>query len=47
MRLDQAKETSKYGILVQFKAPSRERIAILPNTVTCNRSLRHTARRLH
>ena len=56
MRLDQAKDrtiqkyletSSKYGILVQFKARSGEMIAILPNTVTCNRSLRHTARRLH
>ena len=37
----------KYGSLVQFKARSQERIAILPNTVTCNRSLRHIARRLH
>ena len=37
----------KYGILVQFKARSEERIAILTNTVTCNRSLQHTARRLH
>ena len=39
--------SSKYNILVQFKARSGERIAILPNTVTCNRSRRHTARRLH
>ena len=39
--------SSKYGILVQFKARSGERIAILPNTVTCNRSLQHTACSLH
>ena len=32
-------------MLVQ--ARSGERIAILPNTVTCNRSPRHFARRLH
>ena len=37
----------KYGILVQFKARSAERIAILPNNVTCSCSLQHTARRLH
>ena len=46
MRLVQAKDrsiqkyletSSKYGMLVQFKARSGERIAILPNTVTCNR----------
>ena len=44
MRLDQAKDrsiqkyletSSKYGILVQFKARSGERIAILPNTAVC------------
>ena len=33
---------SKYSILVQFEARSTERIAFLPNTVTCSRSLRHT-----
>ena len=27
---------------VQFEARSRERLAILPNTVTCSRSLQHT-----
>ena len=52
MRLDQAKDrsiqkylesSSKYGILVQCKDRSGERIANLPNTNTCNRSLRHTA----
>ena len=37
----------KYGILVQFKADSRERFAILPNTVTCSRSLQHTTRSSH
>ena len=55
MRLEQSKghsiqkyldTSSKYGFLVQFEARSKERIAILPNTVTCSRSLRHTARRL-
>ena len=38
---------SKYGILVQFEARSRERLAILPNKVTCSRSLQHTACSLH
>ena len=33
----------KYSILVQFEARSRERLAILPNTLTCSRSLQHTA----
>ena len=56
MRLDQAKDrsiqecletSSKYCILVQFEARSRERIAILSGTVTCNRPPQHTARRLH
>ena len=28
--------------LVQFEARSRERLAILPNTVACSRSLQHT-----
>ena len=37
----------KFGILVQFKTHSGERIAILPNTITRNCSLKHTARRLH
>ena len=45
MRLVQAKDrsvqeyletSSKNGILVQFKVRSEERIAILPNTVTCS-----------
>ena len=39
--------SSKYGILVQFGARSRERLAILPDTVTCSRSLQHTACSLH
>ena len=52
MRLDQAKDrsiqqcletSSKYCILVQFDARSEERIAILSNTITRNRSLQHTA----
>ena len=33
----------KYCMFVQFKARSGDWIAILPNTVTCNRSLQHTA----
>ena len=56
MRSDETKDramqeyletTSKYSILVQFKARSRERRAILPYTVTCSRSLQHTACSLH
>ena len=52
MRLGQAKDcttqqyletSSKYGILVQFEARSRERLAIISNTITCSRSLQHTA----
>ena len=39
--------SSKYGILVQFETRSRERIAILPNAVACNRPLQHTACNLH
>ena len=39
--------SSTHGILVQFQAHSGERTAILPKTVTCNRSLQHTAHRLH
>ena len=38
---------SKYCILVQFETRSRERIAILPNTVACNRPLQHTTSCLH
>ena len=34
--------SSKYGTLVQFGVRSEERIAILSNTVTCNRPLQHT-----
>ena len=41
------KPFSKYCKLVQLKARSEERITILPNTVTCSRSQKHTARRLH
>ena len=52
MRLGQAKDrtiqkyletSSKLSVLVQFEARSEERIAILSNTVTRNRSLQHTA----
>ena len=35
------------NILVQFEARSRERLAILPDRVTCSRSLQHTACSLH
>ena len=38
---------SKYATVVQFEARSRERLAILPDTVTCSRSLQHTAYSLH
>ena len=38
---------SKYSILVQFEARSRERLAILPNTATRSRSPRHTTHSLH
>ena len=31
--------TSRYGILVQFNARSRERTAILPNKISCGRPL--------
>ena len=34
--------SSKHGVLVQFKGRSEKRIAILSNTITRNRSLRHT-----
>ena len=53
MRLEQAQDrtiqkyletSSKHGgVLVQFKARSEERIALLSNTITRNRSLQHTA----
>ena len=55
-RLDKTKDcsiqkyletSSKYCILVQFEARSRERFAFLPNTVTCSRSPRHTTCSLH
>ena len=35
--------SSKHSGLVQFKARSEERIAVLSNTITHNRSLQHTA----
>ena len=41
------KTSSKYGILVQFETCSRERIAILPNTVARIRPLQHTTSGLH
>ena len=56
MRLDEAKDCSKqkyleppskYCILVHIETRSRERIAILPNTVACNRPLQHTTSCLH
>ena len=37
------KTVSKYCILVQFEVRSRERLAILPNTIRRNRPLSHTA----
>ena len=52
MRLGQAKDrsiqkyletSSKHSVLVQFKTRSEERIALLSNTITRNRSLQHTA----
>ena len=47
-RIQEYLETpSKYSMLVQFEARSRERLAILPDTVTCSRSLQHTACSLH
>ena len=39
--------SSEYSILVQFEARSREKIAVLPNAVTCSRSLRHSTCRFH
>ena len=56
MRLDKAKDcsiqkyldtSSEYSILVQFETRSRERTAVLPNKVACNRPLRHTTSCLH
>ena len=50
-RLDETKDRvifehletpSKYCMLMQFEVRSRERPAILPNTVTCSRSPQHT-----
>ena len=38
---------SEYNMLVQSEARPRERIAILPNTVTCSRSPQHTTCSLH
>ena len=52
MRLGQAKArtkqkylktSSKHSVLVQFKARPEERIAVLTNTITRNRSLQHSA----
>ena len=52
MRLDKAEDcsiqqhmdtSSKYVKLVQFETRSRERIAILSNTVACNRPQQHTS----
>ena len=41
--IQQYLETSlKHNVLVQFKARSEERIAVLSNTITRNRSLQHT-----
>ena len=34
-------------VLKQFEARSRERLAFLPNTVTCSRSPQHTTCSLH
>ena len=34
--------SSEYSISVQFEARSRERIAVLPNKIACNRTLRRT-----
>ena len=50
MRLDKSKDcsfqeyletSSEFSMLVQFENRSRERNAVLPNKVACNRSLRH------
>lgn len=56
MRLDKGKDcsiqqyletSSAYRRWVQFKTRSRERIAVLPDKVACNLSLRHTTSCLH
>ena len=39
--------SSEYCFLVQFEARSRDRIAVLPDKVACNRPLRHTTSCLH
>ena len=44
---DYLETPSKYGMLVQFEVRSRERLAILPITVTCSRSPQHTTCSLH
>ena len=41
------KRLSKNSMLVYVEARSRERLAILANTVTCSRSLQHTTCSLH
>ena len=38
---------SKYSIVVESEARSRERLAISSNSVTCSRSLQHTTSSLH
>ena len=56
MRIDKAKDcsiqkylktSSKILHIVQFETRSRDRIAIFPNTVACNRPLQHTTSCLH
>ena len=42
-RIAPYKKTHQCSVLVQFKAPSEDRIAVLSNTITRNRSLQHTA----
>ena len=50
MRLDKVKDcsiqkyletSSEYSIWMEFEICSRERLAVLPDKVACNRSLRH------
>ena len=45
--LEDLETLSIYCMLVQFEARPRERSAILPDTVTCSRSLQHTVCSLH
>ena len=56
MRLDKAKDCSKqeyfetsseYRTLVQLETRSRERVAVLPNEVACNRLPRPTTSCFH